>query len=92
MCACIFVQSNSPNKKKMTYITVSGKFESEAAAIADVQQNQMPDFQPTSGVTPVITKTRLSRAKISYGVQFWTPAEIERGWSDNGDGTTAFKA
>lgn len=79
-------------RKEMQFITASGKFDSEAAAIADVQANQMPGLETINGKCPVIVKTRLSKTRISYGVQFWTPAEIERGWSDNGDGTTAFKA
>lgn len=76
----------------MIYLTASGKFESEAAAIADVQKNQMPGLAPTNGVSPVVTKTKVSKNRISYGVQFWTLAEIEFGYSDNGDGTTSFKA
>lgn len=72
-----------------TFITVDGKFNTEAEAIENVRSEQISRMQPCGDRLPVCVKTQISKKKFSYGVQFWTPKQMVLGTSQNTDNTTA---
>ena len=63
----------------MTYLTVDGKFNSEAEAIENVLNTQVAKTNPSNGRLPVCMKYQVNSRKTSYGMQMWTLDEIKAG-------------